>query len=213
MSLNISKPDQPICIIGAGGHARVVMDIICSQFGEKYIEGIYDDSSDMQGRTVCNKIVKPTTEIKANSLAIVAIGSNNSRKSIVSRFQSFVRWAVIVHPTAWICKGVTIGEGTVVCAGAIVQPEAMIGKHVILNTACRIDHHCQISDFVHIAPSCTLCGNVSIHQDSFIGAASVVRQGILIEKDVIVGCGSVVVKAIKQGSVAIGVPAKPIKTV
>ena len=201
---------EPVAIIGAGGHCHVVVSIICATMGEQYVEGIYDDRKEIQGSIVCGKTVKKTSEIIGNNWAVVAIGSNIAREKVVKRFASSLRWATLVHPTAWICKDVKIGAGSVVCAGAIVQPGASVGAHVILNTGCRVDHHCKISEYVHIAPSSTLCGNVCVKAKSFVGAGSVVRQGIVIERESVIGCGSVVVKNVSAGLTVIGVPSRPI---
>ena len=210
MSIEVNSLTEPISIIGAGGHGLVIASIICALANESYVEGIYDDSVEAQGKMMFGKVVKDTATLREQCLAVVAIGNNYAREEVVKKFQGYVRWATLIHPTAWISKDVELGKGSVVCAGAIVQPGVMIGSHVILNTGCRIDHHCKIADFSHIAPSCTLCGNVNIHEKCFIGASSVVRQGIVISSEVTVGCGGAVVKNIPRGCTVVGVPATPI---
>jgi len=85
---------------------------------------------------------------------------------------------------------------------------AKIGKNVILNTACIIEHECEISDSVHIAPGAVLAGNVFVGERSFIGANSVVMQGVKIGKDVIIGAGSVVISDVPDGKKIVGNPSR-----
>ena len=210
MSINVNALKEPVSIIGAGGHGHVIASIICALEGESYVEGFYDESKEVQGKVIFGRVVKDIANLREQCLAVVAIGNNEAREQIVKKLEGYVRWATLVHPTAWICNDIELGKGSVVCAGAIVQPGVKIGSHTILNTGCRVDHHSSISNFSHIGPSCTLCGNVNIQEKCFIGASSVVRQGIVIGAEVTVGCGGAVVKDIPRGWTVVGVPAKQI---
>ena len=102
---------------------------------------------------------------------IVAIGDNATRKRVVEEKMREGWWTndVAIHPTAVINGPVSIGVGTVIMAGVIVQIGAWIGKHVILNTGCVVDHDCIIEDYAHIAPGAHLCGNVHIGEGTLVG--------------------------------------------
>ena len=88
--------------------------------------------------------------------------------------------AAPVHPSAIISKYVSVGEGSVVMQGAIIQSDAKIGKHCIIKTCTAIDHECEIGDFVQISPHTTLCGNVHFGKVSWIRAGATVIPGIRI---------------------------------
>ena len=104
-----------------------------------------------------------------------------------------------------------MGAGTVVMAGAIVQPGCQIGKHVIVNTAASVDHDCQLADFSHICPGCHLAGTVSVGERTLLGTGSIVIPGIKIGADTVVGAGTVVTKDLPSEVMAVGHPARVIK--
>ena len=93
-------------------------------------------------------------------------------------------------------------------AGAILNPYATVGDHCIINTGASIDHDCKIHDFVHIAPHCTLCGEVEVGEGTWVGAGTTVIQGIHIGKNCFIGAGSVVVKDIPDDCLCYGNPAR-----
>ena len=98
---------------------------------------------------------------------VLAIGDNATRKRLVD--EGFYTVEAAIHPSAIVAPYVPIGVGTVVMAGVIVQTGARIGRHVILNTGCTIDHDCVLEDYVHIAPGAHLCGNVHVGEGTLVG--------------------------------------------
>src|SRR4030095_339622 len=83
-----------------------------------------------------------------------------------------------IHPSAVISASVKMGDGVMVAANATLNPLVEIGQGVICNTSSSIDHECVIGDFSHIAPGAVLCGNVMVGRGSFVGANSVIKQGV-----------------------------------
>jgi sugar O-acyltransferase (sialic acid O-acetyltransferase NeuD family) len=143
--------------------------------------------------------------------AVVAIGSNSVRRLISSRFSDVLSWPILVHPRACIAAGTLLGEGTVVFAGVVVQPDVRIGKHVILNTSCSIDHDSFISDYVHVAPGSHLAGSMTIEEGVFVGIGSSVIPGVTIGAWSVVGAGSTLIRDLPSNVTAIGTPAKVIR--
>ena len=90
---------------------------------------------------------------------------------------------------------------------AAIQPGTIIGKHCIINTNVSVDHDCDISDFVHISPGATICGNVTIGELTWIGAGATIIHGISIGKNTIIGAGTVVIKNIPDNVLIVGNPA------
>lgn len=195
-----------IIIIGAGGHSKVIIDII-RELGNYNIVGIYDDNK--TGYFSGIKIIGKIAEIdnKKNEYFIIGIGNDKIRKNIAEEYNQ-LKWATLIHPKTIIAKTATIKEGSVVCAGAIIQTEVEVGKHCIINTNCSIDHESTIGDYCSICPSSTICGQVKVGESSFIGANSTIIQTIEIGKECIIGAGSVVIRNIPNNSKAVGNPAR-----
>ena len=194
-----------ISIIGAGGHSKVIIDII-RELDNYNIVGIYDDNK--TGYFSGIKIIGKISEINnISDYFIIGIGNDKIRKKIAEEYNQ-LKWATLIHPKTIISKTATIQEGTVICAGAIIQTEVIIGKHCIINTNCNIDHESTIGDYCSICPSSTICGQVKVGESSFIGANSTVIQTIEVGKECIIGAGTVVIRNIPNNSKAVGNPAK-----
>lgn len=196
-------------IIGAGGHGKVVADaaIKMNQWKE-----IYYLDNQMVDKKILGLKVKGSTDdaLKFNSSNtefIVAIGNNEVREKIQRKLQSQkCKLATIIHPLTTIGIDVSIGEGTVIFAGAVVNPSVNIGEGCILNTSCTVDHDSVIKDFVHISPGVHLAGNVKIGELSWLGLGTLVANNITINNRSIIGAGGVVIEDILKKGTYVGVP-------
>lgn len=195
---------EGITLYGAGGHCKVVLDILDSN-GLK-TERIVDDSPS-ESIFMGLPLSKPDLEYDK---AIITIGNCAVRKKIVEKI-TVNKYLTVIHPSSIICRNVSVGEGTVIMHGAIVQSSAKIGRHCILNTKSSVDHDVIINDFVHIASGATICGESEVGECTWIGAGSVIKQGVHIGKNCMIGAGSVVVKDIPDNVVAFGNPCKVIR--
>jgi len=195
-------------LYGAGGHAKVVIDVLLSQ--NVQIAGLFEDTGtkdSLYGIPVLPGIKltgKPLAELDAP--IIVCIGSNPDRAALVYLLSD--NFGTAVHSSAIISPSATIGEGSVVLQGAIIQAETVIGKHVIVNTDASIDHENIIEDFVHISPKATLCGQVHVGEGAHIGAGAIIIPGIKVGKWSTIGAGAVVIRDIPDFAVAVGNPAR-----
>ncbi|MGL5904923.1 MAG: acetyltransferase [Cetobacterium sp.] len=205
---------KKVVIIGSGGHAKVVIDIILQRQkklnDDISIEGILDDSF-IEGEEkklfripVIGKIDK-IRELSEDIYYVIAIGSNEIRKKIVEQYRD-IKYITLIHPNSVIAEEVQIDEGTVIMAGAIVNPYTKIGKHCIVNTGSIIEHDNDLSNYVHISPNVTLCGGVKVGERTWIGAGATVIQGIDIEEKVVIGSNSVILKNIKKEQTVFGIP-------
>jgi len=190
-----------IYLYGAGGHAKVILDILKSN--DIAVSEIFDDDP-----TIESFMGIPVSHGNVYFPLIISIGNNHIRKVISEKINKDIFSPFLYDKTAIISDNASIEKGTVVMQGVIIQSSVKIGKHCIINTGVSIDHDCTIQDYVHIAPRCTLCGNVKIGEGSFIGAGTVVIPNIEIGKWVVIGAGSVVTHDIPDSVVAYGSPCK-----
>lgn len=140
---------------------------------------------------------------------IIAIGNNEIRKLIVSKLglpkENYIS---IIHDTAIISKSASIGNGTVIMAGTIVNADVVIGDHAIINSGAIVEHDNQIGDYVHVAPRATLTGSVIAEEGSMIGAGATIIPGIKIGEWAVIGAGATVISDIPSNRTAVGTPAK-----
>jgi len=193
-----------VIIIGAGGHAKVIADIVIKS-GDDLL-GFLDDSrvEDVLGYPILGK-VSDIVDITDRAAFVMGIGSNQVRKEIHNNYK--VKWYIAIHPSACIGTDVFIGEGTVVMAHATVNTGAKIGRHCIINTGAVIEHDNVLEDYVHISPGVFIGGTVSIGECSHIGIGAVIRNNLNITRSCTVGAGAVVVKDITETGVFVGAPA------
>lgn len=197
---------DPLGIIGAGGHAKVV--IAAAQAAGVEVIAVYDDAVELVGSTVLGLPVLGDVAAAEGFRGelLAAIGDGKVRERIV-RAMPHAKWATVVHPHAWVDASARIGPGSVVCAGAVIQPDARIGDHVIVNTGATVDHDCVLGDYCHVGPGCHLSGSTVLETGVFMGTGSATRQGVRVGGWTLVGVGGVVVKDLPGGVVATGVPA------
>lgn len=196
--------NNSVYLYGASGHAKVVMEIARLAY--------YDVPCLVDDNPAVNELVGIPVIHSVDDLSpiIVTIGDCKIRRKIVELLGD-KEFLTLIHPSAVKAESAQLGIGTVVMAGAILNPYAKIGNHCIINTAATIDHDCIIHDFVHIAPHSTLCGHVEVGEGTWIGAGATVVQGIHIGNNCFVGAGAVVVKDIPDGSLCYGNPARVIR--
>lgn len=195
-------------VLGAGGHAKVVVETLV-EAGWR-VKGLFDDDPQKQGTRVAHTpVLGPIRHADRRRWAVLAIGDNPKRRQLAESLQGW-RWLTVVHPHAWVADSVELGPGTVVLAGAIIQPEVQIGTHSIVNTAATVDHDCRLGDYVHLAPGVHLGGSIAVEEGVLLGIGTVVIPGLRIGAWSIVGAGSVVVKDLPAGVKAVGAPASVI---
>ena len=196
-------------MVGAGGHAKVVLAAAQSQGWLPASLTLVDDDPAAQGRVLLGLTVSGTSApVLADpaALAVLAIGGNQIRAALAR--SALCQFAILQHASAVVHASARLGAGTVVFAGSVVQPDAVLGRHVIVNTGASIDHDCQLGDAVHLAPGVRLAGAVRIGARSFVGIGAVIVPGVSIGEDVIIGAGAAVTRDLPSGVTAVGVPAR-----
>jgi sugar O-acyltransferase (sialic acid O-acetyltransferase NeuD family) len=137
----------------------------------------------------------------------IGIGDNRTRRTLAEKLD--LEWITIVHPFAWVHPEVPLGEGTIICAGAVVQPGAEIGSHVIVNTRSSVDHHSRVGDYAHLAVA-HLAGGASVGEGVFMALGSIVLPKIHVGAWATVGAGAVATQDVAPEATVVGIPARPL---
>ena len=192
---------QKIVVLGAGGHAKSVIDTIEAQ-GKYEIAGIVDKSN----QQVCYKKYKVIgsdsdlqdiylSGVQRAFIAVGFLGKSNLREQLYDRLKNIgFGIPIIIDDTATVARNVTIGEGTYIGKGSVINTDAYIGKMCIVNTGVIIEHESRINDYTHVAVGAVLCGGVQVGRMSLIGANATVIQNLKIGNRCIVGAGTVITK-------------------
>jgi sugar O-acyltransferase (sialic acid O-acetyltransferase NeuD family) len=214
------QDQRKLVVIGASGHAKVILDILCRQDSHEII-GMLDENKPIDYECDGHKVLGARSEL-AHLLSVhkdldvvVGVGDNWIRHRIVAdlrRLHPQVTFASAIHPSAQIGHGVHIGQGTVITAGVIVAPGASIGEFCILNTRCSLDHDSQMGSFSSLGPAVATGGNVEVGEFSAIGMSATLLQSVCIGAHSVIGAGAVVLQCVPDHVVAYGSPARVIRT-
>ena len=202
--------NKRVIIIGAGGHSKVVADIV-RENGDSVV-GFLDDSYTEKREFYASYVigrVSDYTKYKNDCEFIIAIGSNEVRKRISGELHC--NWYTAIHPSAVVSESAKIGEGTVVMANAVINADATVGKHCIINTATVVEHDCTVGDYSHLSPRSVVCGATSIGSHVWLGTGSTVVNVVSVCDGVTIGAGGVVVRSINEAGTYVGVPVMRIR--
>lgn len=198
-----------LAIFGASGHGKVIAEAALL-LGWKKIDFFDDNSVNLDHKIMVIGDFDDLLEQHGNyDGIIVGIGDCRTRvKSFDKLKERGAKIVTIIHPFSSISLSSTIGEGVIICPGAIVGVDVHIGDSVIINTGATVDHDCTLNSGVHISPGANLCGGVFVGSRSWIGAGSVIKQGVIIGDDVTIGAGTVVLSDVISGTILVGNPSR-----
>jgi UDP-perosamine 4-acetyltransferase len=208
----------PVIIVGGGGHAKVLIDIL--RLRAVPIIGIVDADPGQQGMNILGiPVIGNDDTVSQHAAADIllvnglgSVGPTDRRQALFEEFKRRgYRFSSVIHPSAIIASDVAVGEGVQVMAGAIIQPGTSIGSNVIVNTRAAVDHDCRIEDHVHLAPGVVLSGNISVGAGAHIGTGATVIQGVKIGRGAVIGAGSLVLNDVPEKTTVVGAPAKVVQ--
>lgn len=218
MALPTPDSRKRVLILGAGGHGRVVLDILL-QAGRHDVVGFLDNNPAIIARRVdgipvygtIDELESLVTELGIDGL-IVAIGDNGTRRGLARRIDSAgLELINAIHPSATLATTVTLGRNVVICAGAVVCDHCQVGSSVILNTGCIVDYQTMIGEGSHICPGVRIAGRVKVEPGVFVGVGATVVPNVTLGCECIVGAGAVVIEDVPSLCTVVGVPARPVK--
>ena len=194
-------------IVGAGGFGREVywsLNPIERANTVFFVDDEYWDGSDEK--------LLPLSRFESDKFElVVAIADSLHRERIVNSLPKNTKYFTHIHPTAQIQgEDVTIGEGSIVCAGSIITTNVKIGKHAHINLITTIGHDCVIGDYFTTAPGVQISGNETIGNNVYFGTRSCIKQKLSVCDNVIIGMNAGVVKNITEPGTYVGTPAKKV---
>lgn len=210
----------PLLIFGASGHARevaqVVHDINKEQPGSWQLLGFMADPqalalhpkplpAPLLGNSQQALVAHPDAH------CIIAVGNSQARRSIAARLlqqHPGLRFATLVHPRAWVATGSSVGQGSVVFAGALINVDTALGAHNSVNLACTISHDCHLGDYVSLGPGVHMAGAVTLGEAVDVGTGACFRPRVSVGANAVIGAGAAVVSDLPGNSTAVGVPAR-----
>ena len=200
-----------IVLVGAGGHAKASIDVIEAE--KKYsIFGLVEKSSAGIQEILGYKVVGSDDDLEKIfgevGCALVTVGQIKSPAVRTRLFETLksigFNMPVIASPTAHISKHSSIGDGSIIMHGAVVNASAGIGKNCIINNKALVEHDVKIQDHCHIATGAIINGDVTIGRGTFIGSGAVIYNGISIGDNCVVAAGLTIKRSIKNNSVISG---------
>jgi sugar O-acyltransferase (sialic acid O-acetyltransferase NeuD family) len=217
---SVASQKPRVVVVGCSGHARVVVDIL-EAARRCHIVGLLDSlkppGSEVLGYQVIGSDDDLPALVAANicDAVIVGIGDNWVRSRMVTRIKRMVpkiHFVTAVHPSAQIARYCSIGAGTVVMAGVVVNPGCEIGEFSILNTGSSLDHDSRMGQFSSLAPRAVTGGGVRIGDFSAIAIGAVISHSIAVGDHTVVGAGATVLKDVPDRVVVYGTPARVIRS-
>ena len=206
-------------LVGAGGHAREIYDVLLDNSRNCSISiSLFEDivtGNEVKwgtGITMLRSYEEAATLLKSNPEFILSVGKPKLRQEF---FTNLVRiggspYSIISNRAFISNNAVSLGEGINIMAFAFVSCNVVLGNGVLVNTGARIHHDCNIGAFTEISPNATITGNCQIGELCSIGASATVLPNIKIGNNVVIGAGCVVTKNVKDGAKLVGVPGRPI---
>lgn len=201
---------QIYVLIGTGGHATSILDLITSNGGKvQYFVGFNSEVNNLKGIPIVD--ISQIGNLSIDFNFVFGIGGFEIRNKVLEEIKlsnPTLKFPPLIHPTAFVSSSAEIGLGTVVFANAYVGPNTEIGNFCVLNTATSIDHDCSIGDQNFLAPGTILAGSVATGEKCFFGMGSLVTNNISIGRSSVVAANSFVNENIPSNSFVTGIPAK-----
>jgi sugar O-acyltransferase (sialic acid O-acetyltransferase NeuD family) len=211
---------KKIAIFGAGGHATVLTNEI-NKFKDYEIVGYF--VHDLNNLDINKNYKKKILQINKKNLlnlvknsvsGIIAIGDNVLRKKIVEDIRSISRsfkWEKIISKDSIVSSTVTVGDGTIIMSGCVVNPYSKIKNHCLINTCSIIEHENIFEDYSSVGPGVITGGKVKVGKFSHLGMGSIVLERIKVGKNVLIGANSFVNRNCLANKIYYGSPLRFIK--
>jgi sugar O-acyltransferase (sialic acid O-acetyltransferase NeuD family) len=209
---------RDLYVYGAGGHGKVVADLVLAA-GRERLFGFIDDCVPPGSLVLGHPVHGPWAWLASRAAhgpvgIVLGIGDNEVRARIARAVAGIgVEVVTVVHPRATVAPSAALGWGTVIMAGAVVNPDARIGEGVIVNTGAAVEHDVVVRNYAHISSGAALGGGSELGAYAHLGLGGVLLPGVRVGASAIIGAGAVVTRDISDHLIAVGVPARVLRSV
>ncbi len=213
-----------LVVLGAGEHARVVIDAARTAQPAWEVVGIVDPGAAERTRELlavrhlgdddafaAALDATPPAERPHLVLGLGAMGDPGARRALAARYEGRVAWATIVHGAAWVAPSAALAPGAVVLAGAVVNAGASVGAHAVVNTGAVLEHDAILGAFAQLGPRAVVGGAAVVEADAQVGMGALVRDHVTVGRGATVGMGAAAVSDVPADVVVAGVPARPLE--
>lgn len=210
---------RDIVIFGCGGFGREILQIILDQNTENkrwrmrgfLVSPEFQAPDFVQGFPVASDIHH--FGAPADLALAIGLGNPGTRRKVVEalRATGVQSFPTLVHPRAWLGANVALADGVVICAGAMLTTDIVLGEHSHVNIGATVGHDARVGDFSTISPGAHLSGRVTLRQGTEIGTGACINPGVTIGAGAVIGAAAAVLRDVPDGCTAVGVPARVIK--
>ncbi len=205
-----------------GGNAREAAVVIAAlnRIEERYrVLGFLDDDASTHGRSSCGLRVLGGRELverhpDAGVLAVPGSPASYRRRSriIASLELDPERFLTLIHPSASIADDAVVGCNTLIMQGCTVSVSARVGNHCVILPNSVVSHDARVGDGTQVGSNVSISGGVRIGRGCYIGSRSCFREGVTVGDGSLIGLGSVVVRDVEDDVVAVGNPARKLRS-
>lgn len=150
-------------------------------------------------------------ELAADHLAVCGLGTTRRRIFAEQAAERGLRFATVIHPTARVPASSTVGEGSIVSAGAVLGARSVLGRHVFVNRGVLVGHHTEVGDYASLMPGANVAGFCRIGEAAYVAIGAVVVERTSVGAGSVVGAGAVVTTDVPERVQVVGTPAKVVK--
>lgn len=210
----MASKQKPLCIIGAGGFGREVLGLwedVCRAKGLQPDVVFAEEDNIHTPRVLGERKVELLSSLDYEAyIFVIAIADVRTRQRIATAHPK-LNFTTLIHPTAVLGRDITIGPGSIICAGCILTCDISFGRHTHLNLATTVGHNTTCGDFLTTAPGARISGRCTLGTGVHLATGAMLRDGIRIGNNVLIGMGGVVVSDILEQGTYVGVPARRLR--
>ncbi len=204
-----------LLVVAAGGLAREALAVVAltGQYDEVRV---LDDDRRLWGSSVSGHPVVGGLDLVPefdDHEVLVCAGSGAARRALVERLTLAgvpePRWATLIHPSASVAAGCSVGAGSIVLAGVVMTADVQVGRHVVLMPQVTLTHDDRVEDFATLCAGVTVGGGVRVGSGAYLGMSASVRNGVRVGRDAVLGMGAALVRDLPDEQTWVGVPARP----
>lgn len=202
---------KPLVVLGAGGHAKVVLEALRS--AGRRAAALVDAERSLWGTKVEGVPVAGGDD-KLKSFppsrydATVGVGAalNTRARHRLHEMAAAAGYNLppVVAASAVVARSARLGPGSQVLTRAVVHPAAVVGAGSVVNTGAVVEHDCVVGEHAFVGPAAVLCGGARVGAGAFLGTGAIVLPGVSVGAGALVAAGAVVRRDVADGAKELG---------